>query len=65
MRAAAVVVAAIALSSCVRHTYTRPAVTSSPTGDVAWIVEDDARIVRCVDVAGSGPICVRADVRDR
>jgi len=53
------------LGGCVRHTYTRPVVVNTDAGDVAWVVEDDGTVVRCVESSGTGPVCVRADVRDR
>lgn len=61
--ALAVWVASVAgVAGCAHHTYGVPVVVVTPQGDVAWVVEDDGRIVRCVESSGNGPRCLRADV---
>ena len=58
---------ALVLTACGSHAYTTPVVTRIQTGptqqeDVAWVVEDGGRVLRCV--AGvERPVCTRADVR--
>lgn len=54
---------AVSLSGCAHH-YGAPVVVVAPDGDVAWLVEDDARVLRCVESDGTGPVCVRAEVRN-
>lgn len=56
---------ALALCAC-GHSYAAPVVVAVQTGpdqtsDVAWVVEDGGRIVRCTN-AGDRPRCRRADV---
>jgi len=59
--------AIIALAGCGRrHEYTPPVVVVVPTdsggaADVAWVVEDGGRIVRCVN-GPDRPRCRRAEV---
>lgn len=60
------VVTLLSLTACASHSYTAPVVTTvSAAGggeaDVAWIVEDGGRIVRCVN-GPDRPICRRANV---
>ncbi len=55
------------VGGCARHSYATPVVVMVPTGsgsgaDVAWIVEDEGRIVRCTN-GPERPQCVRAEVR--
>jgi hypothetical protein len=54
------------LAGCGHHSYAPPVVVMVPTGagagaDVAWIVEDGGRIVRCTN-GPERPQCVRAEV---
>ena len=55
-----------ALSGCGHHSYAAPVVVVVPTpsggADVAWVVEDGGRIVRCTN-GPERPQCVRAEVR--
>lgn len=53
------------LGGCATHAYSVPVVTTVQTGsgqaDVAWVVEDGVRIVRCVN-GPDRPVCRRANV---
>jgi hypothetical protein len=65
-RVALVWVGAGSLPACTRHEYAAPVVAVVPTSggtgaDVAWVVEDGVRIVRCVN-GPDRPICRRAQV---
>jgi hypothetical protein len=61
------VIAAVGLTlgGCASHAYSLPVVTtvqtSSGQADVAWVVEDGIRIVRCVN-GPDRPVCRRATV---
>lgn len=56
---------ALLLTAC-GHAYATPVVTRVQTGpdlqsDVAWIVEDGGRVLRCVN-GPDRPVCTRAEV---
>lgn len=65
LRALAVALALATLPAC-GHSYAAPVAVSVQTGpdqssDVAWVIEDGGRIVRCVG-GPDRPRCRRADV---
>lgn len=66
MRRVVMLSAGLFASACASHTYATPVVTTVDVGqgqqvDIAWVVEDGGRVIRCTNTR-EGPRCRRARV---